>query len=287
MQNMFRKLFSRTGSAREEKETAKDSLQGVDPRVVGYRDAVNSGWYQRETGELLKGFPIEPQDTVLDVGCGEGLSILFCANQGAHVVFTDVNPRKIEHLKEKAQRSPARKVEAYVSDSLPLPIPDGYATKVLAMDMLEHTEDPAAIVKELYRVGKPGAQYLISVPGHRSELLQKPFASSNYFTPPNHIQVFDKKRLLDLVESAGMVVESYTTWGFYWVMWMSIYWCLNAHEVQGEIMERISKPPYHGALMNWAKTWDEILKLPDVQPMLDSFNRELPKSQAVIARKPE
>ena len=271
---------------REEKDTVKDPLQNVDPRSIGLRDAVNSGWYQRETGELLKGFPIDSQDIVLDVGCGEGLSILFCANQGAHVVFTDVSPKKIEHLREKAQRYPARKVEAYVSDSLPLPLADGYVTKVLAMDMLEHTEDPAAIMAELYRVGKPGAKYLISVPDHRSELLQKPFASASYFAPPNHIQLFDKKRLSDLVESVGMVVESHTTWGFYWVMWMSIYWCLNSHDMQGEIIEKISTPPYHKTLLNWAKTWDEIMKIPNIQPMVDSFNRELPKSQAVIARKP-
>lgn len=258
----------------------------VDPRNVGFQDAFNSGWYQRETGELLKGFQIAPHDTVLDVGCGEGLAALFCASQGAHVVFTDVDPDKIERLREKALRSQARKVEGYVSDSMPLPLSDGYANKVLSMEMLEHTEDPEAVVRELFRVGKPGAQYLITVPDERSEALQKPFASANYFERPNHIQLFDKNRFCSLVESAGLVIERHMTWGFYWVMWMSIFWSVPAQEAEGETVGMIT-PPYHDALQRWTDTWNEIMKIPTAQSMVDAFNQTLPKAQAIIARKPE
>ena len=233
---MLKKWFSRKTPA-----TAQaDERTAADPRKVGYQDAVNSGWYQREAGELLEGFKIVPEDTVLDVGCGEGLAALFCASQGAHVVFTDVDPDKIAALREKAERSKARKVEAFVSDSRPLPLDDEYASKVLAMEMLEHTDDPVAILAELVRVGKPGAQYLITVPDQRSEHLQQPFADPSYFKAPNHVQIFDKKRFCDLVSDAGLVIEKYHTWGFYWVMWMSIFWSLPQQAPEKETLALVA-----------------------------------------------
>jgi ubiquinone/menaquinone biosynthesis C-methylase UbiE len=280
--SVLKKWFSRKSPVNK----AVAENEAVDPRRIGFLDAVNSGWYQRETGELLEGFKIDPEDTVLDVGCGEGLATLFCASQGAHLVFTDVDPEKVDILREKAMRSKARKVEAYVSDSTPLPLADQYASKIMAMEMLEHTEKPEAILAELYRVGKPGAQYLITVPEERSEVLQKTFADPSYFAPPNHIQIFNKNRFCDLVSASGLTIERYTTWGFYWVMWMSIFWSLPDQAPERETLSLVS-PPYHPALQSWSNTWNEIMKIPNGQSMVDAFNRALPKAQAVIARKPD
>ena len=86
--------------------------------------------------------------------------------------------------------------------------------------MLEHTSKPEMILKELVRVGKTGAQYLITVPDARSEMLQEPFANPIYFSEPNHIQIFDKERFVQLVENSGLKIEKYDTWGFYWTVFM-------------------------------------------------------------------
>lgn len=262
-----------------------DVPEAVDPRKVGYADAMRAGWYQRESGQLLSGFSISGEDTVLDVGCGEGLATLFCASQGAHVVFTDIEEHKVQAVQEKANRSKARKVEAYVSDSSPLPVPDNYATKVLSMEVLEHTEFPEKIMAELVRVGKPGAQYLITVPDESSEQLQKSYADPSYFTKPNHIQIFDKSAFHKLVLDAGLEVETYTSWGFYWTMWMSIFWCLP-QQAEGEETLGLVAPPFHPALQHWAQAWDELMKLPKGRQMMEAFDRTLPKAQAIIARKP-
>ncbi|MGV8495600.1 class I SAM-dependent methyltransferase, partial [Pseudomonas aeruginosa] len=55
----------------------------VDPYMLGLRDAVLSGWFNQETDELFSGFPISAEDTVLDVGCGDGGNVHFCAMRGA------------------------------------------------------------------------------------------------------------------------------------------------------------------------------------------------------------
>jgi len=272
------------GSAKREPRT-KSATPDVDPRYCGLRDAVRRGWYRLETGELFDGFKITEDDIVLDVGCGEGNAVLFCAKQGAHVVFSDVDAAKIKALTEQALATPARKVEGFVSDSTPLPLPDEYATKILATEMLEHTPNPESILAELVRVGKPGARYLITVPDARSEMLQKPVADPVYFSTPNHIQIFDKDRFVRLVESAGLKVERYDTWGFYWTVFMSLFWLVHREEnVSGAVLDNI-KPPYHPVLQNWANTWGGLIELDGSEKLLESFDQYLPKTQVIIAAK--
>ena len=53
----------------------------VSPRMYGLRDAVLDGWFRSETGEVLAGFRHRAQDTLLDLGCGEGVATLFAARQ--------------------------------------------------------------------------------------------------------------------------------------------------------------------------------------------------------------
>lgn len=261
-----------------------------DPRMCGLQDAILKGWYNSETGELFTGFKISQDDIVLDVGCGDGGALLFCARQGAHVVFTDILADKVDALAEKARKTRARKVEGFVSDTMPLPLPDGYATRILSMEMLEHTSDPEMILKELVRVGKPNAQFLITVPDSRSETLQKPFAAPVYFKEPNHIQVFDKSRFFTLVENVGLKIEKYATWGFYWTMMMSFFWIVGQEQEKiyaNSILDEVQGAGlYHPVLQNWSDTWDGLMKLDRGRTLIDALDGCLPKAQMVIARKP-
>jgi SAM-dependent methyltransferase len=257
----------------------------VDPRVCGLRDAVKRGWYRLETGELFAGFQVVREDVVLDVGCGEGNAVLFCARQGAHVVFSDADTFKIKALAEKMKKTNARKFEAFVSDSLPLPLPDGYATKILCTEMLEHTPEPEKIMEELVRVGKPNARYLITVPDARSEGLQTPVADPLYFSAPNHMQIFDRKRFLRLVEGAGLAVLKYDTWGFYWTVFMSLFWVAHRKDrLQGAILDAIH-PPYPPVLQSWANTWAQLMELEGSEALMESFDQYLPKTQVIVAEK--
>ncbi|HLZ19714.1 MAG TPA: class I SAM-dependent methyltransferase [Smithellaceae bacterium] len=272
-----------TRSGRKDKRQIAAS--DADPRYTGLRDAVRRGWYKLETGELFAGFQVTCDDIVLDVGCGEGNAVLFCARQGAHVVFADVDQNKISALIDKVRETPSRKSEGFVSNCLPIPLPDAYVTKILATEMLEHTIDPEAIVTELVRVGKPGAKYLITVPDARSERLQKPVAHPVYFQTPNHIQIFDKERFVALVEGAGLKVERYDTWGFYWTMFMSLFWlAYGADPSNAPVLDQIH-PPYPPVLQSWANTWSHLMELPGSEKLMESFDQFLPKTQVIIAVK--
>lgn len=260
----------------------------VDSRDCGLVDAVRSGWFLNDSNELFKGFEILPEDVVLDVGCGGGGATMFCARRGAHVIFTDMLEDKIEALRDRVQQTPARAAQGLVSDSNPLPLPDATASKIIALEMLEHVEVPADVLRELVRVGKPGALYLLAVPDPVGEKIQKEFAPPYYFEQPNHIHIFEREEFAQLVLDAGLIIERRDSYGFFWSMWMFMYWsCAKASgtEFDGESHD-VVQPPYPPLLSDWAKLWRQLLDMPEAMPMKRALDQLLPKSQVIIARKP-
>ncbi|MBH1966969.1 MAG: class I SAM-dependent methyltransferase [Pseudomonadales bacterium] len=260
----------------------------VSPRDVGLYDAMLDGWFLGDNGELLKGFAITADDTLLDVGCGEGVATLFAVRQGASVIFTDSEHDKVRDLARQVEAQSDKPNLGLVSNSLPLPLADGCASKVVCMEVLEHIDQPEPFMAELVRMGRPGALYLLSVPAPVGEHLQKGIAPASYYQSPNHVQIFTPERFAALVEEAGLVIEHRQATGFFWVMGMIFFWASEraaGRDVGGAVRDRI-QAPYPPLMESWAKTWQDLLVQPNglaIKQMLDEF---MPKSQVIIARKP-
>lgn len=259
----------------------------VDSRICGLVDNVQSGWFRQESGELLEGFPIAPADVVLDVGCGEGGATMFAARCGAHVIFSDTDAAQVERLVAKVAASPARGLQALVCDTNPLPLPDACASRIIAMEMLEHVDDPAQVLAELVRVGQPGALYLLTVPDPVGEGLQKQLAPPSHFQKPNHIHVFERDQFAEMVTAAGLEIERRHASGFFWSVWMCLYWASEAGASGADAATRDNiKPPYPPLLNQWASTWHQLISLPEGAKIKQVLDGAMPKSQAIIARKP-
>lgn len=260
----------------------------IDSRDCGLVDAVMGGWFQNATDELFRGFPIAADDVVLDLGCGHGGSTLFCARRGAHVIFTDSEAAKVDALRERVCETPARQAEGIVSNSLPLPLADNLASKVIALEVLEHVERPLAILQELVRVGRPGAQYFISVPDQTSEEAQRAVAPALHFESPNHINVFSREAFADLVESAGLIIETRDYYGFYWTLWMMLFW--GTKQAEGQVFSGAThdqiEAPFHPLLNSWATLWHATISLPGGDKIRAALDQALPKTQIILARKP-
>ncbi|VVN97939.1 class I SAM-dependent methyltransferase [Pseudomonas fluorescens] len=260
----------------------------VSPRDIGFHDAVLDGWFLNDSGELLKGFAIGAEDTLLDVGCGEGVATLFAMRQGASVIFTDSEFDKVRELARQVGAQTQVPSLGLVSNSLPLPLADGCANKIVCMEVLEHVDQPEQFMAELVRMGCPGAQYLLSVPDAVGEELQKGIAPPGYYQSPNHIQIFSRERFAALVEDAGLVIEHRQASGFFWVMGMIFFWASEraaGRDLGGAVRDRIHAP-YPPLMEGWARTWQELLAQPNglaIKQLLDQF---MPKSQVIIARKP-
>lgn len=280
MLNRLKHLFSSVSespSASESMPVARGQRDEDEAIDIGLVDIHLSGWLQNDTGELIKGFAIGPQDTVLDIGCGEGGYALFSARQGAEIILADVDAEKLEIARRRLLAESARNVEILVTDANPIPLPDARVNRVVAMEVLEHVDDPAQFMTELVRVARPGALFLLTVPDEVIEGVQKHIAPSVYFQKPNHIRIFKRGELERLATEAGLIVESSTQYGFYHAVWWSLYWACENQPLS---------PPWHPLLEQWAGTWTTLLSLPAGPRIKAALDQVMPKSQVVVARKP-
>lgn len=272
----FIKGLGRKPAPTAEPERTTDPVAVPAENLSTLKDTYLSGWFHQETDELFEGFPISAQDSVLDIGCGDGPFVQFCAQRGAEVIFADIDADKVAGVERALQGSNARAMLPLVTDANPIPLPDARVNKVVAMEVLEHVEDPAQFMRELVRVGRPGALYLITVPDPLGESVQKDLAPDSYFQHPNHIRVFERDAFEQLIRDAGLVIERQAHYGFYWSVWWFFFWACKQD----------LSPPWHPLLDSWTRTWNMMLETEDGPRIKKALDRAMPKSQAIIARKP-
>jgi len=259
------------------------TLPGASADDAARLSLAESGWYCEDRGELAPGLTITSADTVVDVGCGGGAASMFAAKQGAQVVALDIDPSAVEKLARRFQRflqGAAPKCRAMRSDCNPIPLPSEHATVVLSMEVLEHVDDPSAMMAELVRIGKPGARYLLQVPDPLGESVQREIAPPEYWAKPNHIRVFQRDEFQKLVEAAGLQILNRFSFSFYWSMWWMLYWAVPKNSI----------PPGKSGdsflLHSWNQTWKELLSTPKGRQVAKSLEKAMPKSQVIVAQKP-
>lgn len=276
MANLFRRMLGT--SAPHPTDTVGDTTDWArEARFLGLRDAAMSGFYRTEQAEVFEGIPVGPQDVVVDVGCGEGAALAFCARLDASVIAVDHHPETLEAARATLEGQGNGPREFHRAAAEDLPLADGTATRVLCMEVLEHVTDPAAAVGELARIGRPGALYLITVPDPRGEALQQVMAPDTYFEPPNHIRIIERDEFEDLVRGAGLEILNHVYYGFYWALWYALFWS------RGVEIEDPDDP----VLEHWTKAWSALLDSDngaEIKERLDTF---MAKSQVIVARKPD
>ncbi|HTV84701.1 MAG TPA: class I SAM-dependent methyltransferase [Dyella sp.] len=245
-------------------------------RGAGLKDAFLSGWFQNDTNEIFRGIPIGESDVVVDVGCGDGGNSAFCLRRGAKVVLADTDKEAIATAIARLRTIRPDNVETHVSDGNPLPLKDAIATRVMCTEVLEHVDDPAQLMRELVRIGKPGARYLISVPDPLQENLQKHVAPPSYFQKPNHIRVIERQEFSDLVTQAGLVIDEVTYYGFFWSIWWAMFWACGVDLEQ----------PAHPVLDHWTEAWRALMDMPNGHELKRKLDQFMPKSQVIVAHKP-
>ena len=98
---------------------------------------------------------IKPGETVLDVGCAEGVLSCLLAQKGAKVVGCDISGFNVTAATEAAEKlGLEKKVEFIVADAENLPFEDESFNVVVASHILEHLPDFQRSISELKRVSK-------------------------------------------------------------------------------------------------------------------------------------
>jgi len=94
---------------------------------------------------------------LLDLGCGAGENSVYFATKGARCVATDYSPGMVEvALKLAAANHVA--VEGRTINAMEIEFPDNTFDIVYASNLLHHIPQPKAVIREMYRVLKPGGK---------------------------------------------------------------------------------------------------------------------------------
>lgn len=100
---------------------------------------------------------------VLEVGCGAASAARWLARQGARVVALDLSAGMLRHARLAASRSGVR-VPLVQADATTLPVRDGtFDLACTAFGAVPFVDDSAGVMREVYRVLRPGGRWVFSV----------------------------------------------------------------------------------------------------------------------------
>ena len=148
-----------------------------------------------ERGALLAAAVGGPGRRVLDVGCRTGMLTQYYT-AGNEVVWIDVDR---EALGVASARLGIETVWADVEEGLPFD--DASFDVVVAGEVLEHLADPAAAVRHIRRVLRPGGRFAGSVPNAFRLKSRVAYALGRYPADwdPTHLQLFTPAALRRLL----------------------------------------------------------------------------------------
>jgi len=112
--------------------------------------------------EYLDAMAIDSAKSVLDLGCGTGVAARAIARRpgfSGHVTGIDMSPHLIAAATRLSRdEGVGDAVEFHPGDSHSLELQDAAFDAIVAHTLFSHLDDPAAVLKEIVRIVKPGGK---------------------------------------------------------------------------------------------------------------------------------
>jgi len=115
---------------------------------------------------------VKPGGIAADIGAGTGFVTEGLVGKGLRVIAVDQSEAMLEEMKKKFQGIGT--IDYRVGEAEHLPIEEGGVDYVFANMFLHHVENPAAAIREMARILKPGGRLIITdLDGHNFQFLKK------------------------------------------------------------------------------------------------------------------
>ena len=158
-------------------------LEDKDRARVFYRylstvyDRINPFiWNERMRDEAIAMLDLDPDDRVLDVGCGTGFATEGLLAETEHVYGLDQSPHQLERAFEKFGRRGT--VQFTLGDAERLPYADDTFDVVWSSGSIEYWPNPVDALVEFRRVTRPGGQVLVVGPDAPENLVLRKVADA-------------------------------------------------------------------------------------------------------------
>ena len=143
-------MSERTTEQRQQEAYIHDYEGALTEQIIGGRSAATHGAFFLPY--------LSAEMSLLDCGCGPGTITLGLAQvvlPGA-VTGIDIEESQLEQARENAKKLRMTNVTFDKGNVYELPYPDNHFDAVFSHAMLEHMQNPLAVLKEMYRILKPG-----------------------------------------------------------------------------------------------------------------------------------
>jgi 2-polyprenyl-3-methyl-5-hydroxy-6-metoxy-1,4-benzoquinol methylase len=181
---------------------------------LGYRTGVGPAWRaifsplallhpggpdELDSAAMYLRAPFKPA-RVLDVGCGSGVLLARMKSLGWEVAGVEVDPGGVTAAR-------ARGVTVHQGQLADARFAENQFNAVHSAHVIEHVHDPVALLRECFRILKPGGKLVILTPNTGS-FGHKHFGSAWLnLDPPRHLMLFNKATLRKAAEQQGFIVE--------------------------------------------------------------------------------
>lgn len=110
--------------------------------------------------QLISQLGVQPNDVVLDFGCGPGFFTIPLARRAARTIGVDVSPRMLEKASSNAQKNDVR-VEFVTSDGSKIKVEDRCVDLVLLVHVYHEIEDKQKTLGEFSRILRENGRLMI------------------------------------------------------------------------------------------------------------------------------
>jgi SAM-dependent methyltransferase len=194
-----------------------DTLRSVASDDAAQRDRISEAYLGRWGSPLTQQRARQRIDwmaagaqgpQILDIGCSEGILAVLLARAGHQVVGVDIEPEAIAAARALLSAEPVavrERVELCVGDALIADLGESRFDTVALGEVIEHLEDPAAMLERAAAFLKPGGRVVLTTP-------------FGYFPHPDHRQEFRTTHLVRLLDPRFTVNELTVVDGYFRVI---------------------------------------------------------------------
>lgn len=156
-----------------------------------------------EFKHLKKMLFINPNDTILDIGSGDGFWSTYIAKESNITIGLEPDCEMMEYARNLHNRTNLYYLRG-TSESIPFA--DKVFDKIISISCLEHFENPETAINEMYRVLKPKGELALSVD---SLLLENSSSTFREWHSKKHFvnYYFSEPELLSILIKIGFKVD--------------------------------------------------------------------------------
>jgi phosphatidylethanolamine/phosphatidyl-N-methylethanolamine N-methyltransferase len=126
-----------------------------------FYDATFGRLVKRRIARAISHMNVHPDDLILDLGIGTGVSLNYYPTDRGRIVGVDLSAGMLREARKKIRERGLARASVFQANALELPFASSTFDHVFISHVISVVSDPVKLIQEAQRVAKPGARIVI------------------------------------------------------------------------------------------------------------------------------